>query len=92
MSGTNPINPGVVDPLVSAALAGIEAASDLASLLEARSSLIGEASEVSKLNASIKNMLCLVLPEENSTLPLPLVSRFWLPRQKPSSWLLRLLM
>ena len=56
MSGTNPINPGVVDPLVSAALAGIEAAADLASLLEARSSLIGEASEISKLNASIKNM------------------------------------
>ncbi|MEY4275713.1 MAG: hypothetical protein RIS26_176 [Actinomycetota bacterium] len=56
MSGTNPINPGVVDPLVSAALSGIEAATDLASLLEARSSLIGEASEISKLNASIKNM------------------------------------
>ena len=56
MSGSNPINSGVVDPLVESALAGIAAAADLASLLEARSSLVGEASEISKLNASIKNM------------------------------------
>jgi len=56
MSGSNPINSGVVDPLVESALAGIAAAADLASLLEARSSLVGETSEISKLNASIKNM------------------------------------
>jgi phenylalanyl-tRNA synthetase alpha chain len=56
MSGSNPINSGVVDPLVAAALAGIAAAPDLAALLEARSSLVGESSEISKLNASIKNM------------------------------------
>ncbi len=56
MSGSNPINSGVVDPLVESALAGIAAAADLASLLAARSSLIGEASEISQLNASIKNM------------------------------------
>jgi len=56
MSGSNPINSGVVEPLVAAALAGIAAAPDLASLLEARSSLVGESSEISKLNASIKNM------------------------------------
>ena len=56
MSGSNPINSGVVDPLVDSALAGIAAAADLASLIAARSSLIGEASEISKLNASIKNM------------------------------------
>jgi phenylalanyl-tRNA synthetase alpha chain len=56
MSASNPINSGVVDPLVESALAGIAAASDLASLLEARATLIGEASEIAKLNASIKNM------------------------------------
>ena len=56
MSGSNPINSGVVDPLVESALAGIAAAADLASLIAARSSLIGEASEISQLNASIKNM------------------------------------
>ena len=56
MSGSNPINSGVVDPLVESSLAGIAAAADLAALLEARSSLVGEASEISKLNASIKNM------------------------------------
>jgi phenylalanyl-tRNA synthetase alpha chain len=56
MSGSNPINSGVVDPLVAAALAGIAAAADLTALLEARSSLVGESSEISKLNASIKNM------------------------------------
>lgn len=56
MSGSNPINSGVVDPLVEAALAGIAAAGDLSALLEARSSLVGETSEVAKLNASIKNM------------------------------------
>ncbi|MCX6486042.1 MAG: phenylalanine--tRNA ligase subunit alpha [Rhodoluna sp.] len=56
MSGSNPINSGVVDPLVESALARIAAAADLAALLEARSSLVGETSEISKLNASIKNM------------------------------------
>jgi len=56
MSGSNPINSGVVDPLVESALAGIIGAADLAALLEARSSLVGETSEISKLNASIKNM------------------------------------
>ena len=56
MSGSNPINSGVVDPLVESALAGIATAGDLAALLEARSSLVGETSEVAKLNASIKNM------------------------------------
>ena len=56
MSGSNPINSGVVDPLVESSLAGIAAAADLASLLEARSALVGETSEISKLNASIKNM------------------------------------
>ena len=56
MSGSNPINSNVVDPLVTSALEGIAAAETLASLLEARSSLVGENSEISKLNASIKNM------------------------------------
>ncbi|MFM2025012.1 MAG: hypothetical protein RLZZ56_1025 [Actinomycetota bacterium] len=56
MSGSNPINSGVVDPLVDSSLAGIAAAVDLAELLEARSALVGETSEISKLNASIKNM------------------------------------
>lgn len=56
MSGSNPINSGVVDPLVDSSLAGIAAAVDLAALLEARSALVGETSEISKLNASIKNM------------------------------------
>ena len=56
MSGANPINSGVVDPLVESSLAGIAAAADLAALLEARSTLVGETSEISKLNASIKNL------------------------------------
>ncbi|MEY4451562.1 MAG: hypothetical protein RLZZ380_683 [Actinomycetota bacterium] len=56
MSGSNPINSGVVDPLVDSSLAGIASAVDLAALLEARSALVGETSEISKLNASIKNM------------------------------------
>ena len=56
MSGSNPINSGVIDPLVESSLAGIAAATDLAALLEARSTLVGEGSEISKLNASIKNM------------------------------------
>jgi phenylalanyl-tRNA synthetase alpha chain len=56
MSGSNPINSNVVDPLVASALEGIAAAETLADLLESRSALVGENSEISKLNASIKNM------------------------------------
>lgn len=56
MSGNNPINPSVVDPIVSEALAAIDAAADLASLIAARASVIGEASPIATLNASIKNM------------------------------------
>lgn len=56
MSGSNPINSGVVDPIVSATLAGISGAVDLAELREGRATLIGEASEIAILNASIKNM------------------------------------
>ena len=56
MSGENPINPSVIDPLVASALAGIAEASDLDALITKKASLIGESSEISKLNASIKNM------------------------------------
>jgi len=56
MSGSNPINSNVVDPLVASALEGIAAPETLADLLESRSALVGENSEISKLNASIKNM------------------------------------
>ncbi|MFM1785133.1 MAG: hypothetical protein RLZZ108_157, partial [Actinomycetota bacterium] len=55
MSG-NPINQSAVDPVVDAALAAINAAADLASLRNARQTTIGEQSEISKLNATIKNM------------------------------------
>ena len=55
MSG-NPINPSVVDPIVESALATIESASDLATLRAARATAVGEQSEISNLNATIKNM------------------------------------
>ena len=56
MSGENPINPSVIDPLVASALAGIAETADFDALIAKKSALIGDASEISKLNASIKNM------------------------------------
>jgi len=55
MSG-NPINPSVVESIVESALAAIDAATDLASLRAARGTTVGEQSEISTLNATIKNM------------------------------------
>ena len=55
MSG-NPINPSVVDPIVDAALAAIASATDIASLRASRQSTVGEQSDISQLNATIKNM------------------------------------
>jgi len=56
MSGTNPITPAVVDPIVESALLAIESANDYTTLRESRSQLVGDSSEISKLNATIKNM------------------------------------
>ena len=55
MSG-NPINPSVVDPIVDAALAAIASATDIATLRASRQSTVGEQSDISQLNATIKNM------------------------------------
>jgi phenylalanyl-tRNA synthetase alpha chain len=52
----NPINPNVVDPVVESALAQISAAVDLTALRASRQITIGEQSEISQLNATIKNM------------------------------------
>jgi len=55
MSG-NPINPAAVDAVVEAALVAIGAAEDLQSLRASRQATVGEQSDISQLNATIKNM------------------------------------
>jgi phenylalanyl-tRNA synthetase alpha chain len=55
MSG-NPINPAAVDAVVEAALVAIASAEDLSSLRASRQATVGEQSDISQLNATIKNM------------------------------------
>jgi phenylalanyl-tRNA synthetase alpha chain len=55
MSG-NPINPAAVDAVVEAALVAIGSAEDLSSLRASRQATVGEQSDISQLNATIKNM------------------------------------
>ena len=56
MSGSNPINESAVASVVSAALSAIDQAADLAELKAIRQGTVGEQSEISKLNASLKNI------------------------------------
>ena len=56
MSDQNPISKQAVDAAVSAAMAAITAASDLASLRSARQATVGEQSPIAKLNAQMKSV------------------------------------
>jgi phenylalanyl-tRNA synthetase alpha chain len=56
MSGSNPISESAVATVVSTALASIAQAQDLAALKAVRQSTVGEQSEISQLNASLKSI------------------------------------
>jgi phenylalanyl-tRNA synthetase alpha chain len=56
MSDTPVINSGSVGAIVSAALAEIASAADFAALKAMRNSLVGEQSDIAKLNAELKNI------------------------------------
>ena len=56
MSGSNPISESAVATVVSTALASIAQAKDLAALKAVRQSTVGEQSEISQLNASLKSI------------------------------------
>ncbi len=56
MSGSNPISESAVASVVTVALSAIAQAVDLADLKAIRQATVGEQSEISKLNASLKNI------------------------------------